>query len=86
MSGPPVHSKKISINHIIQRFNEEIKVNFTYLNIRGRNFPFLNVVYMGNGYSEIRLLESRKADKLIDHLYLIWLYSHRIPTELSADG
>lgn len=85
MSGTPAPSKKLSINHINQDFNEEVQVDFTYLSLGGKTHTAIHVVDVGTAYSELRMVDSRRADKLIDNLDLIWFYHHGMPTLLSAD-
>lgn len=65
LTGPPAPSNKISINHVNDKLNEEIQLDFTYLRIRGQIRPDLHVPYMGTGYSEIELVKTRRENQLI---------------------
>lgn len=85
MTGPPSPSKKISISHVNEQFNSEIQADFTYFRIRGEIYPALHVVDVGTGFSEVRLVETRRADNLLSELDMAWIYAHGSPDVLSAD-
>lgn len=59
--------------------SEEVQTDFTYINIRGQARTALQVVDVGTGYSETKLVESIKADKLIECLNAIWHYNNGMP-------
>lgn len=85
ISGPPGPSKKISINHVNEHFNEEVQADYTYLNIDGKTYTALHVADVGTGYSEIKIVKSRRADQLVNDIDLVWIYKHGTPKTLSAD-
>lgn len=85
MTGLPAPTKKISLSHINEDFNNEIQADYTYLNIRGQVYPALHVADTGTGFSEIKLVKSRRAEEMISVLDEIWIYTHGAPAYLSAD-
>lgn len=48
-------------------------------------FPAFHVVGSGTGYSEFETVESRRADKLVDEINRLWIYTHGTPEILSSD-
>lgn len=85
LTGPPTPTKKISLKHVNENFNNEIQIDFTYFDIRGQTCPALHVADTGTGYSEVKLVNTRRADEMITVLDEIWFYTHGVPVLLSGD-
>lgn len=85
LSGPPAPSRKISLTHVNMGFNVEIQADFTYLTIRGHVYPALHIVDTGTGYSALKIVQSRRAEILVNNLDIAWVFEHGAPEALSAD-
>lgn len=85
LSGPPAPSRKISLSHVNEGFNAEIQVDFMYFHVREGIHTALHMVDTGTGFSEVRIVQTRKAEKLIDVLDVAWIFTHGTPGSLSAD-
>lgn len=85
LSGPPAPTKKISLSHVNEGFNVEIQSDFTYLTVREHVYTSIHIVDVGTGFSEIKIVDTRRADRLIEELDAIWICAHGAPEALSGD-
>lgn len=84
-SGQPAASRKISMTHVNQEFNEELQMNFTYVDIRDSKHVVLHIVDAGTAYSETAIVGDRRIATAIRAIEEIWLKRHGTPVAISAD-
>lgn len=61
-SGRPAHRKKISIFHVNEAFNVEIKANFMLVHLDGTELYVLKIVDLGTNYGESAITPARNAE------------------------
>lgn len=84
-TGPPAHSKKLSLTHVNQNFNDEIQADFLFAKIRNETFTVIHYVDTGTAFSEGTVVTDRKASTVITQFDALWLYKHGAPNALSGD-
>lgn len=84
-NGRPIPSKKISLTHINEAFNQEIQIDFTWCEIRGKKCIILVITDAGTGYTEARIVSHKNIDTIISILETTWIYTHGAPIRVSAD-
>lgn len=84
-SGRPPPSKKLSLTHVNQDFNDEVQGDFTFVDIRGRKYTVIHYTCTGTSYSEASIVENRRWTTLVNELDKIWIFHHGAPAKLSAD-
>lgn len=84
-TGRPRNSKKISLSHVNEAFNEEIQVDYTVAYINEQKYFILNMVDAGTRYGERAIAFSRDAKTMMEMIETHWLYNHGAPKYFSAD-
>ena len=84
-NGRPLPSRKISLTHVNQAFNQEVQVDFTYEHVRGTLRTILVITDCGTGYTETTIVTRRNIDTIIRCLEHIWFTRHGAPEIFSAD-
>lgn len=84
-SGRPCNSKKISLSHINEDFNEELQADFMVVYIKEKKYFVLNIVDVGRRYGERMIAESRGAAHLMEMMETEWTYHHGAPKRFGAD-
>lgn len=84
-SGRPRQSKKISISHVNEAFNEEFKADFMVVYIKEKKYFVLNMMDTGTRYGERMIAESRNTTHLMEMMENEWLYHHGAPKRFGAD-
>lgn len=84
-SGQPEPSRKISMTHVNEGFNEELQIDYTYVDIRDRKHVVLHIVDAGTAYSETSIVADRRISTAIKVIEEIWLNRHGAPVSISAD-
>lgn len=84
-SGRPHNSKKISLTHVNEGFNEEVQADYTVVYIKGEKYFVLNIVDAGTRYGERAIANSRDAATMMQMMETEWLYHHGAPKYFSAD-
>lgn len=60
-SGLPVPSKKISITHMNEAFNQNVQVDFTFCTVRGTQYTVPHMICTGTAYSETQIMSNCEA-------------------------
>lgn len=84
-SGLPHASKKVSITHVSEAFNQEVQIDFTFPVVRGQKVTVLHFVDTGTSYSEAVLASSRDHSAMSRAFQLAWLDRHGAPKCVSGD-
>lgn len=85
-TGIPLPSKKVSITHVCEAFNQEIQADFTFVNIRGTKYCVLHIVDAGTGFSEACIVQTRSGETMAQSIETLWILSHGAPASFSADS
>lgn len=85
-SGKPKHKKKISLYHINESFNEEVKADFTIAYVIGNKRTILNIIEVGTNYGKRCIVESRSARSMMKNFKNMWIYHHGAPKKFCADS
>ena len=94
--GRPLPSKKVSLTHVNEAFNEEIQIDFTYAVVyrRSANNPntydrekhiLLVMTDTGTRYTEATIVTDRSVSTIINAYEKHWLCKHGASKRLSAD-
>lgn len=67
-SGYPVPSRKASLSHVDQQFNQELQADFTWVEIINTKYVVLHAVDAGTGFSETEITKSRNAREMASSL------------------
>lgn len=84
-SGRPTPSKKVSLTHVNEAFNQDIQLDFTYCNIRRTKETLLVMTDAGTGYTEATIVQARDMKTIVEKLESIWICTHGAPQSVSAD-
>ena len=84
-SGFPKSSKKVSLTHVNEAFNQEVQLDFTFCNIRDTKYTVLHLVDTGTGYSEATITSSCIASAITRTFETPWIHRHGAPLAVSAD-
>ena len=84
-NGRSKPSRKVSLSHVNAAFNEEIQVDFLFVNLKGQNIVILIITDTGTGYSELIIAENRTAQVIVRVIEQSWVCRHGAPKALSAD-
>lgn len=84
-SGRPTSSKKVSLTHVNEAFNEELQVDFTFCDIRGSKLILLHQTDSGTGYCEMFITNNRSMTSIKHHVETGWIYLHGAPTAITDD-
>lgn len=84
-SGPPSVSRKLSVSHINQAFNEEVQMDFMYCMIRGTRHVVIHFVDSGTAFSEAVIVPGRHMDVIIGAIEKEWINRHGAPRFMSGD-
>lgn len=84
-NGAPKTSRKISLTHVNEAFNEELQVDFLFTMIRQTRCTIMNMTDAGTGYTELALSTDRNMASIIAILEQRWFCKHGQPRSLSSD-
>ena len=84
-TGRPAHTKKVSLTHVNQAFNEEIQLDFVFVDIHDEKMTVIHIVDTGTIWSEKRIVGSRSSQVITEIIYILWLCQHGSPKAISAD-
>lgn len=84
-SSRPQPSAKLSLTHVNEEFNNEVQVDFVFIQIKDTKYTCLYLVDTGTAFSECVITSSRKTDTIITTLNQEWILKHGAPAKLSAD-
>ena len=84
-NGRPVSSKKVSLTHVNQAFNEELQIDFMFPTIRGSKQTVMHMTDTGTGFSETTISNSRTARSMQEAIETLWICQHGAPRAVSAD-
>ena len=84
-NGQPRNSKKVSLNHVNEAFNQEIQMDFTFCDIRGIKQSLIVVTDTGTRYTECSIVVKKDIDTIINMLESLWICRHGAPENISAD-
>lgn len=84
-NGRPKPSRKVSVTHVDESFNEEIQLDFMFINLKEHDIVILVITDTGTGYSELIIVESRHSAVFIRELEQSWVCRHGAPKAVSAD-
>lgn len=82
-NGRPHPSRKVSLTHVNEAFNEEIQLDFLF--IKHKDVTVLFITDAGTGYSELALVESLHVAVFTREIERSWVRRHGAPRALSAD-
>lgn len=84
-SGHPLPSKKASLSHVEQHFNEHLQADFFWIEIRGTKYVVLHAVDAGTGFSETTIVPARSASEMAAGLEIIWINRRGFPSTFASD-
>lgn len=73
------------MKHVNHDFNEEIQLEYTYIEISGNKHVILHIVDAGTEYSETAIVTDRRMATAVKSIDIIWLNRHGEPRWISAD-
>lgn len=85
-SGLPLSSKKVSLSHVCQSFNQEVQADFMFVEIRKSRYCVLHIVDAGTRYSECIIVGKRCGEEMVIAMETGWLLRHGAPRRFSADS
>lgn len=84
-NGRPKSSRKVSLTHVNQEFNQEIQVDFLFVYISGKKYCILIITDTGTGYTELSIAADRSMSTIILLLETEWICHRGAPAAFSAD-
>lgn len=84
-TGRPAERRKVSITHVNEAFNEEVKANFLYVWIHEEKQGIINIIDVGTKYGEREILCSRSGEGLRESSRKMWSHMCRALKYFSAD-
>jgi len=84
-TGRPKTSRKVSLSHIGDAFNQSVQVDFFFPKIRGITRTVLHMRDRGTGYSEIEAVPTRDLDDAATSFDRTWISRHGAPATVSGD-
>ena len=84
-NGAPKHSRKVSLTHVNEEFNEELQLDSLFPNIRRARVTVINLTDAGTGYSEFGIAPNRSMAAIITLIETLWICRHGTPKIISAD-
>lgn len=83
--GRPSITRKISISRIDSHFNNEIQLDFVWLNVRDTRHVCLHIIDTFSSYSEVTIAPNRSQEFISNTLENVWIYRYGAPLKLSGD-
>lgn len=84
-SEQPLPSKKASLSHVKQHFNQHLQADFVWVEIRNTKYVVLHAVDGGTGLSENLIVPARCARFMSDGLEEMWINRHGAPASFVSD-
>lgn len=84
-NGRPKSSRKISLTHVNQGFNQEIQIDFFFFEIQATKRTIMHITDTGTTYSGLAITSDRSMRTIIRTLEEAWLRQHGAPQFLSAN-
>lgn len=81
----PLLSKKASLSHEDQRFNEHLQADFVWVEIRKTKYVVLQAVDTGTGFSETTIVRARNTTGTVAGIERIWVNRHGAPKTFASD-
>lgn len=72
-------SQNISLRHVNEAFNEELRADYTVVTIRSENYHILHVMDMEAGHEERVIKNTHEAKALERRLEINWILHHEAP-------
>lgn len=79
-------SRKVSIKHVRQEFNQEIEADFMFVNIQGTKYCALRVIDTGTRCLDTAVVSKLFADTMANTIGTSWILTHGSPSNFSADS
>lgn len=83
--GKPLPSKKISLTHVNEAFNEEVQIDFTYIEMNGTKYTLIVITGTGTSYSECEIVDAKNVNTIMEAIDRLWICKHGTPKHGSAD-
>lgn len=84
-NGRPKPSRKVSLTHVNEEFNQELQMDFFYSEIKGKRRTVMNITDTGTAFTELSIADDRTMKTIIRTIESIWIHSHGAPVAVSAD-
>lgn len=84
-NGEPKRSKKVSLTHVNEAFNQELQIDFIFVVIGDTKYTVMHMTDTGTGYSELALAPDRSMATIIRIIETVWVCKHGAPVAVSAD-
>lgn len=78
----PLPSKKVSINHVNQHFNEVIQIYFAYF--RAKLLIVLTMTGTDTGYTEVGIIFNRSMTTVAHYIETTWIFQHGNPKAVTG--
>lgn len=85
-SGVPLASRKISLKHVCEEFDEEIQANYTFVIIQTTKYCVLHVVDTVTSFSETSIASQRTTEEMTALIETIWICRQGCSKSFSADS
>ena len=82
---PPPSSRKASLSHTDEAFNQQLQADFVFCDVRGTKHCVLHAVDAGTWYSETAIVTNRTNDVMANHLERLWILRHGAPRSFASD-
>ena len=84
-NGRPKHSRKVSLTHVNEAFNEEIQMDFMVVHLHGKRHIVFLMTDTGTGYAELEIVMDRSALTFTNRVETTWICRHGAPQAVSSD-
>lgn len=84
-NGRPKPSRKVSLTHVNEGFNEEVQIDFFYIDLRLTKYTVMNLTDTGTGFTEMEITADRNMETIIRVVETGWICKHGAPKAISAD-
>lgn len=82
----PLPSRKVFLTYVCQQFNEEIQMEFMFVDTRTTKQCALHIGDTGTRYSECVIVSNRSSNVMARELKSIWLHRHGTPKRFSSNS
>lgn len=83
-SGFPKPSKKMSITHVNEAFNQECQIDYELFTVKGQNLTGLTLTDTGTAYTETCIVERRDMSTAGKVIQNDWIYRHGNPKAITG--
>lgn len=83
--GRPSLIRKVSISRINSHFNDEIQMDFFWIEVRQKQLVCLHIIDTFSSYSEVTIAPNRSQKFIASAIENIWIYRYGAPCKLSGD-